>query len=45
MLILIMKITLILLIVCKILAVKVIILIHIFTPEAGPRKYYFFNQF
>ena len=44
-LILIMKITLIPVIVCKIFAVKVIVLIQIFTLEAAPRKYYFFRQF
>ena len=40
-----MKMTLILVIVCKILAVKVIVLIQIFTPEAAPRKYYFLDSF
>ena len=37
--------TLIPVIVCKILAVKVIVLIQIFTPEAAPRKYYFLDSF
>ena len=37
--------TLIPVIVCKILAVKVIVLIQIFTPEATPRKYYFLDSF
>ena len=40
-----MKMTLIPVIVCKILAVKVIVLIQIFTPEATPRKYYFLDSF
>ena len=44
-LILIMKMTLIPVIVCKILAVKVIVLIQIFTPEVAPRKYYFLDSF
>ena len=39
-----MKMTLIPVIVCKILAVKVIVLIQIFTPEAAPRKYYFLGS-
>ena len=42
---LIMKMTLIPVIVCKILAVKVIVLIEIFTPDTAPRKYYCFRQF
>ena len=40
-----MKMTLIPVIVCKILSVKVIGLIHIFTPEAAPCKYYFLDSF
>ena len=40
-LILIMKMTLIPVIVCKILAVKMIVIIQIFTPEAAIRKYFF----
>ena len=40
-----MKMTLIPVIVCKILAVKVIVLIQIFTPEVAPRKYYFLDSF
>ena len=40
-LILIMKMTLIPVIVCKILAVKIIVIIQIFTPEAAIRKYFF----
>ena len=44
-LILIMKMTLIPVIACKILAVKVIVLIQIFTPEAAPRKHYFLDSF
>ena len=37
--------TLIPVIACKILAVKVIVLLQIFTPEAAPRKYYFLDSF
>ena len=43
--ILIMKMTLVPVIVCKIFAVKVIVLIQTFTPEAAPTKYYFLRQF
>ena len=39
--ILIMKMTLIPVIVCKNLAVKMIVIIQIFTPEAAIRKYFF----
>ena len=37
--------TLIPVIVCKILAVKLIVLIQIFTSEAAPRRYYFLDTF
>ena len=40
-----MKMTLIPVVVCKILAVKVIALIRIFTSEAAPCKYYFLYSF
>ena len=40
-----MKMRLIPVIVCKILAVKVIVLIQIFTPEAAPLGYYFLHSF
>ena len=43
--ILIMKMTLILVVVCIILAVKVIVLIQIFTSETAPCKYYFLDSF
>ena len=44
-LILIMKMTLIPVVVCTILAVKMIVLIQIFTPEAAPCKYSFLDSF
>ena len=40
-----MKMTLIPVIVCKILAVKVIVLIQIITAEVAPCKYYFLDSF